>query len=177
MDRPHAPDAYIFETAAETTSAADFLRKACAYATAHSDDKDTQNGAVLVSSSREVFAANMVPGRVQVTDERVSRPLKYQFIEHAERTSILRAALNGVQTDGATVYCPWYACIDCARAIIVSGIKRVVGLKRLRDLTPERWMESIATADLLLKEAGVETELIDETLGVTIRFNGTDVQV
>lgn len=53
----------------------------------------------------------------------------------------------------------------------------MVGLKRLRDLTPERWLESIATADMLLKEAGVETLLLEETLGVKIRFNGQDVEV
>lgn len=121
MERPHAPDTYIFEAKSDT-SAADYLRQACAYAVTNSDDKDTQNGAIVVTITKVVCAANMVPGKVRVADERVSRPLKYQFIEHAERTSILRAALNGVKTEGATLYCPWYACVDCARAIIVSGI-------------------------------------------------------
>ncbi len=59
----------------------------------------------------------------------------------------------------------------------MSGVTKVVGLKKLRDLTPERWIDLIATADILLKEAGIETVLIEEEIGSTIRFNGADVKV
>ena len=72
----------------------DFIREACIYATKHSDDADTQNGAILVSSTKSnvIYSANIVPGSIQVTDARTSRPLKYMYIEHAERMAIFRAA-------------------------------------------------------------------------------------
>jgi dCMP deaminase len=48
-------------------------------------------------------------------------------MEHAERDAIYKAAFVGMQTEGATLYVPWFACADCARAIIAAGITRVVG--------------------------------------------------
>lgn len=72
------------------------------------------------------------------------------------------------------MFCPWYACTDCARAIIQSGIKEVVGHKKCFDLTPAHWKESIANAFLMFEEAGIITRTIDDEMGVTIRFNGKD---
>jgi hypothetical protein len=37
------------------------------------------------------------------------------------------AAGRGVSTHGATLYGPWFACRECARATIFGGIKEVVG--------------------------------------------------
>ena len=108
----------------------------------------------------------MLPEGVKRTQERCERPLKYQYLEHAERGCMYRAAKNGIKTEGAILYCPWFACIDCARSIICSGINEVVGLRSVMDRTPERWLENIKQAEGMLLESGIKCTYIDETLGV-----------
>lgn len=45
---------------------------------------------------------------------------------HSEIDAICEAAKKGVSIDGATIYITRYPCEACARAIAVSGIKKVV---------------------------------------------------
>lgn len=149
-----------------------YLREACRVAVEESTDLHTQNGAFLRSKNGYfVAAANQLPP-IESLPERFERPLKYSFIEHAERNAIYQAARKGIATHNATLYCPWFACCDCARAIILAGISRVVGHVKTRVLTPDRWKESVALADQMFQEAGVEISLLDEVLGVRYRFNG-----
>ncbi len=150
-----------------------YLLQAYSMAT-HSLDPSTQNGAVVVTQRNDVvYGYNRFPPRIHVTDERLSRPLKYEYIEHAERNVIYKCVQVGIATGGATMYVPWFACVDCARAIIQAGIVRVVGHQRMADETPERWKASIATALGMLDEAGVDVTMVDGVIGgPRIRFNG-----
>lgn len=151
-----------------------WLKRAYAVALG-SPDPSTQNGSVIINSDRVPITEgyNGFPKGVLNTPDRLERPIKYAMVEHAERYSILMAARHGLYTDGATMFCPWFACADCGRAIIGAGIKKVIGHKRMFDATPERWNESIALAFAMFEEAGVETELLEDTLNVApIRFNG-----
>jgi len=164
-----------------------YLKLAYQVAAKESTDPSTQNGAVLVSASRPVegdktvrefvASANFFPRGVQESQERWTRPLKYKFVEHAERNVIYLAAMRGFKTEGATMYVPWFACADCARAIIQAGITEVVG----HDYPPHReqtsWKESIEVADKMLEEAGVKFIRIPGHFGVKIRFNGQVVEV
>lgn len=152
----------------------DYLREACRYAAQHSHDPETQIGAVLVTSRQVIYAANCVPPGVARSEHRLARPFKYDFIEHAERAAIYKAAAAGAATAGATLYCPWFACTDCARAIISAGIKEVVGLIALRNATPARWLLNVELAEKMLAEACVSQRLLADTVGVTIRFDGRD---
>lgn len=45
---------------------------------------------------------------------------------HAEQNAIINAALYGVATEGAIIYCTNQPCIICARMIINAGITKVV---------------------------------------------------
>lgn len=45
---------------------------------------------------------------------------------HAEQNAIIQAALHGIETSGATIYCTHQPCILCTKMIINAGIKRVV---------------------------------------------------
>jgi dCMP deaminase len=152
----------------------DRLHDACRYAAQNSHDPDTQNGAVLVAAAGTIYAANCVPPGVARPEHRLARPFKYDFIEHAERAAILKAAQMGVATAGATLYCPWFACTDCARAIVAAGIKEVVGLIALRNATPARWLLNVELAEKMLEEAGVSQRLLADRVGVTIRFDGRE---
>lgn len=148
-----------------------YLREACRVAAMESTDPHTQNGALLRSRQGFVVtAANQLPPIVHTT-ERVERPAKYLYIEHAERHVIYKAARDGIATKGATLYCPWFACAECARAIILAGITRVVGHARPRELMSERWQQSVAVADDMFCEADVETVLLNDELGARFLFN------
>jgi dCMP deaminase len=45
---------------------------------------------------------------------------------HAEQNAIIQAALHGVSTDNATIYCTHQPCILCAKMIINANIKKVI---------------------------------------------------
>lgn len=157
---------------------ADWLRLACTEA-ATSHDTSTQNGAVVVPATAAYVAigVNKIPAAIQATPTRLERPEKYKYVEHAERAAIYRAARVGTPTSGATMYCPWYACTDCARAIILAGITEVVGHVKPRAATPERWTAEIVQAEAMLREAGVGMRWLAEPLGVKIRFNGEEMEL
>lgn len=132
------------------------------YASTHSDDQSTHAGAVLVTADGElVMGANHFPRGVKNIPQRHERPLKYSYMEHAERDTILKAACKGIKTEGGTLYAPWFSCADCARAIIEAGIVRVVGHQQIFDKTPDRWKVSIAHGNIMLDEAGVIRDVLD----------------
>jgi dCMP deaminase len=141
-----------------------------------SPDPSTQNGGVIVREGAILgTGCNEFPRGVAYLPERWERPAKYAYIEHAERNSIFDAVRCGNFTLGATLYCPWFACADCARAIIQAGIVRVVGLAER--VTNERWNESIVIGDTMLSEAGVQIVRgqLAETAGISLRRNGDTV--
>jgi len=160
----------------QTYTDIDWLRAAAQQAAVGSQDMHTQNGAILVprAAAYVCVGVNKLPPGVSANG-RLERPAKYEYIEHAERMAIYQAARVGTPTLGATLYCPWFACMDCARAIISAGIVEVVGHVKPRGATPERWMASILKAEAMLREANVGMRWLAATLGVTIRFDGQEM--
>ncbi|MCK5297054.1 MAG: dCMP deaminase family protein [Alphaproteobacteria bacterium] len=126
-----------------------------------SKDRSTQVGAVVVGSKKEIRAMgyNGFPRGVNDDiDERHERPVKYDFTEHAERNAIYNACYTGVSLDNCTIYVTHVPCSDCARAIIQSGIKRVVvkGDNQLR----ASWQTSSEIAAAMFKETNVELDAV-----------------
>lgn len=153
-----------------------FLREAYHEAT-KSPDRSTQNGAVIVRDGQIILRDyTHLPDGFEETDSRMlERPRKYAFSVHAERAIIFQAARKGISLAGTTMYVPWYACADCAQAIIQAGIKEVVGHAYMFDLTPTHpsWMQTIQDAFEMLSESDVITKLfIGPVFGPSIRFNG-----
>jgi dCMP deaminase len=139
-----------------------------------SPDTSTQNGAVLVGANSGIIGlgCNSFPQGVTTSDERWKRPLKYSYVEHAERKVIYQAARAGHPTHGATLYVAWYACADCARAIIEAGVKEVVGHDHPLHASRDDWAASVALGRHMLNEAGVKQRLIKAELGEEFLFNG-----
>jgi len=148
------------------------LRDAYRLAERFSDDPSTKNGAILVNPEGRVIASgfNCFPRGVSLNADQLERPKKYSFMEHAERSAIFAAARHGEKTEGSTLYCPWYACADCARAIIEAGIVRVIGHKQMFERTPEHWRNSIAYGNEMFHEAGVEILQYDGPIGGCVGF-------
>ncbi len=137
--------------------AGEYLRNAYCVAN-QSRDASNQNGAVIVSAQGDIIATgvnNFAVG-VEYTPERAEiRPDKYRYFEHAERAAIYQAARAGNAVYGSTMYCPWAACCDCARAIINAGVLTVVMHYERMQMTPVRWQGPVNEALGMLEEARI----------------------
>lgn len=144
-----------------------FMSMACLTAMA-SKDPSTKVGAVIVGNDDEVISLgyNGFPRKVHDLDKaRYQRPIKYSWIEHAERNAIYNAARIGVSCRGARMYIPFHPCSDCARAIIQSGIKELILHKILmqylmKSPTLDQELELLPSRTML-EEAEVKVKLID----------------
>ncbi len=67
---------------------------------------------------------------------------------HAEQNGIIQAALHGVSTQGAVLYCTTQPCAQCAKMLINAGVERIV----YRGGYPD------SLARELLEEAGIAVE-------------------
>lgn len=127
-----------------------------------SKDRSAGTGCVIVGPDR-LLRASGYNGFVRGVDDRVpernERPEKYSWTEHAERNAIYNAAKLGISLGGCTAYVNWFPCIDCARAIIQSGIIRLVALKP--DHSDDRWGREFEFASDMLRESGIEVVLYD----------------
>ena len=150
-----------------------YLRRALEIARDESPDPSTQNGALLITDSGEVKvqSINKFPDGIRYTKERWHRPDKYAYIEHAERNVIYEAARLGIKTEGLILVCPFFACADCARAIIQSGIKKCVGHISTKENAHPRWNETVEIASDMLKEAKVDCIYLDKFFGISLRRN------
>ena len=129
-----------------------------------SKDKNTQIGAVIVGKDKEIVSTgyNSFPRGIDDNkNERQERPEKYFWFEHAERNAIYNAARIGVSTLGTTMYMTCgISCADCARAIINSGISKIV-LREGKGATNPMWQESAQRSIKMFEEAGVIVEYYD----------------
>ena len=127
-----------------------------------SKDPSSQVGAVIIGTGGEggPWGYNGAPrGCDADIDHRMERPEKYYWIEHAERNAIFTAARTGFNTVGSTMVVTHAPCMDCARAIVQAGIKKVI----FPDPTPEffeRWKEHVERAVLLFNETNVDVEIV-----------------
>ena len=126
-----------------------------------SKDPSTKTGAIVVGPDREIRATvynGLVRGVDDNKPERMERPTKYDFFEHAERNAIYNACLTGTQLKGCVIYVTHPPCTDCARAIIQSGIKMVVTfeMEKRDDITSPTWRDKLNYSQEMFKEAGIE---------------------
>ena len=80
-------------------------------------------------------------------DNNVTKP----YVLHAEANAITKLARSSNNSDGSTLYVTSSPCIECAKLIIQSGIKRVVYAEQYR----------LTDGIELLKRAGIETILLN----------------
>lgn len=128
-----------------------------------SKDRSTKVGCVIVGPDNEVRSVgyNGFPRGVDDQNEdRHARPEKYFWTEHAERNAIYNAARIGTALSGCRLYLPWYPCMDCARAIVQSGLREIIAVKP--DLNDPKWGGDFVRVGSLLSEAGVAIRFVGE---------------
>ncbi len=122
-----------------------------------SKDTGTKVGAVIADTDNRIVSTgyNGLPaGCDDDIKSRYERPQKYLWTEHAERNAIYSAAKNGVPLKGCSIYLKWFPCADCARAIIQSGITKVVCTQP--DLDTPKWGEHFKIALDMFHEIGIQ---------------------
>lgn len=125
-----------------------------------SKDRSTKVGAVIISCNKEPvsFGYNGFPPGVNEDDNsRHERPTKYLYTTHAELNAILQADRNRLV--GSTIFVTHFPCADCARAIIKSGITKVVYNNENGPGTgplSERFKDSFAATIEMFNEVNIE---------------------
>jgi dCMP deaminase len=136
----------------------------CRVVGSRSKDPNTQLGCVIVGPAHEIRSTgyNSFPRGIRDDlPERLKRPAKYLWIEHAERNAICNAARAGTATEACTVYVEIMPCMDCARAIVQAGIQQVVvSAGRMAQYSSEYYDEHFSLVEVLFYEAGVKVRRV-----------------
>lgn len=131
-----------------------------------SKDPSTKVGALFLNKNNTPisFGYNGMPRGLDDNNEvRNQRPEKYLWYEHAERNAIYNVAREILE--GHMMFSTHYFNMESARAVVSSGIKKVVilddsGIKILTD-EETKMRERVKQ---LLSETGVELMLIDKSV-------------
>ena len=128
-----------------------------------SKDPNTQVGACIVSPEHKILSMGYNGLPIGCSDDefpwcREGDPLenKYFYTAHSELNAILN--YRGGSLDGATIYVTLFPCNECAKAIIQSGIKRVVYDSDKYEKTP-----STIASKRMLNAAGVVLQKYERT--------------
>lgn len=142
----------------EMTDLDSLFNSAVAFA-ANSPNRIRQVGAAIVTADHltQISACNTFPDGVQDLDWRHEGDGRFVWMEHAERNAIFAAARAGHALAGATMATTFFPCIDCARAIVQSGVKRLITPPPAFD--DPVWGVAFERSHIILAEGGIE--LID----------------
>jgi dCMP deaminase len=120
-----------------------------------SKDPNTQVGACIVSKDNRIISVgyNGFPKGCSDNEypwDREGNPLdtKYMYVVHAELNAILNA--RGKNLDETSLYVTLFPCNECAKAVIQSGIERIIYLDNKYDGT-----DSVLASKRMLLSAGV----------------------
>ena len=136
----------------------------CKVVAARSKDPHTQIGCVIAGPAHEIRSTgyNSLPRGIRDdVPERLERPTKYLWMEHAERNAIYNAARCGTPLEGCTLYVEIMPCMDCGRAIVQAGIREViVSGARMSQYSSDYYDEHFRNVEVLFQEAGVNVRRV-----------------
>ncbi len=144
----------------------EYYLQICQAVAARSKDPHTQVGCIIAGPAHEIRSTgyNSFPRGIRDNiPERLERPVKYLWMEHAERNAILNAARVGTPLEGCTLYVELMPCMDCGRAIVQAGIREVViSRKRMAEYSGEFYQQHFRIVEELFAEAGVAVRWVPE---------------
>lgn len=151
----------------KTKSDKKFLAQATLKALESDDPKARINpnsavGSVLVKDGVVIASeANRIPTvlRPKFMDLDINSPDRYTVIEHSERNTIYAAWRDGLDPSEGTLYCTRFPCSDCARAIILSNIARLVVPSGTFEKGP--WLVSQKKALRIMRLSGVTVRFLN----------------
>ena len=136
-----------------------------------SKDSSTQVGACIVNCENKIVSVGYNGMPTGCNDDEMpwertgdsALDTKYPFVCHAELNAILNSSSG--KLSGCTLYVTLFPCNECAKAIIQSGIKRVVYYANKYAGT-----EGVKASVILFSKCGVETVPYSPS-GKTISLN------
>lgn len=140
-----------------------FLKLATYMADLFSKDPSTKVGAITVEPNTlqiKSIGYNGLPRKIKDTPERWTKPLKYNYVVHAEANMICNASLNSISLSDSILFVTMFPCNECAKLIIQSGIKTIV--TKPPNLLHEKWGNSFKISIEMFKELGIEVIIIDD---------------
>jgi dCMP deaminase len=94
--------------------------------------KRLQVGAIIVKDGNIIsYGYNGTPSGTPNKCE--ENNVTYSYVLHAESNAITKACKSPISTEGATMYLTHSCCLECAKLIIQSGIKKVYYIHDYRD--------------------------------------------
>ncbi len=132
-----------------------------------SKDPNTQVGAAIVDENHRVVSVgyNGFPKGCSDDEFPWSREggvlvSKYAFVVHAELNAILNSPRS---VSGCTIYVSLFPCNECAKAIIQSGIKKIV-----YESDKYAHTETTQASKKMLQAAGVELVQLENTIQLSV---------
>lgn len=132
-----------------------------------SKDPNTQVGAAIVDENHRVVSVGYNGFPTGVSDDEFpwSREgdvltSKYAFVVHAELNAILNSQRS---VRGCTIYVSLFPCNECAKAIIQSGIKKIV-----YESDKYNGVDTNIASKRMLRAAGVELVCISNTISIQV---------
>lgn len=132
-----------------------------------SKDPNTQVGAAIVDENHRVVSVGYNGFPTGVSDDEFpwSREgdvltSKYAFVVHAELNAILNSQRS---VRGCTIYVSLFPCNECAKAIIQSGIKKIV-----YESDKYNGVDTNIASKRMLRAAGVELVRISNTISIQV---------
>jgi dCMP deaminase len=151
---------------AQVPSWDEYYLNICKVVATRSKDPNTQVGCIIAGPAHEIRSTgyNSLPRGIRDdVPERLVRPTKYLWMEHAERNAIYNSARCGTPLEGCTIYIELMPCMDCARAIVQAGIRAVVvSGERMSQYSSEYYDEHFRLVEALFQEAGVSVRQVPE---------------
>ncbi len=136
-----------------------------------SKDPNTQVGACIVSPEKKIIGVGYNGFPIGCSDDELPWAregewieTKYPYVCHAELNAILNSPVSSLR--GATLYVALFPCNECAKAIIQTGIRKVVYLS-------DKYRDTDATkaSRRMMESAGIELmQLVPEKKELTLRF-------
>jgi dCMP deaminase len=128
-----------------------------------SSDPNTKVGSVIVGPQNDIRAVgyNGLPRNIENDSVLFAAPLKYLWIEHAERNAIYSAARIGTPLPGCRMYVSWFPCADCARAIVQVGLSELICVEP--DWSHKTWSDQFAQARRILEAGSVVVRFMEKS--------------
>ena len=101
-----------------------------------SKDPSTQVGACIVDEKNNILSLGYNGAPIGYSDDDFPweregddpQETKYAYVCHSELNAILNAARNGAKLQGGILYVTLFPCNECTKALIQSGIKKIIYL-------------------------------------------------
>ncbi len=134
-----------------------------------SKDPSTQVGACIVDGNNKVVSIGYNGFPMGCSDDEFPwgreggmLETKYAFVVHAELNAILNSPRS---LAGCTLYVSLFPCNECAKAIIQSGIRKVV-----YECDKYAKEDNVIASKKMLRAAGVELVQLDKKISLTVKI-------